>query len=447
MSGMHEYERELSNAKEKLNHITVPEDALDRAILAGIEKGKSSRARRIHARYWIQSSAAAILFLMLLAGAIHQSDLVAGYVRKLPGMEKIVELVHQDKGLVDLVNHNFVQKIGKSDSHGGVTFTVENIIADDQQMFLYYKLSAADGRKFKDVKLKQLSLQDIHGEKIKEYTLGFTPDIGDVDKAKTQLFEADYGLTHPLNDQSYQLEVRLGGDPSLENEVWRIPITLDHTKMGPSQTIRVNKTASVEGQKVFIKNVAFSPTRVAVSVDYPEGNSKQILNMEDLELVDEKGEAWSRVSNGTTRSGEGNHVTYYLESNYFKKPKRLYLVFHKLQALDKDELEVVVDPAHEKLVKAPKDGKLEKVKYVPEGHNLEFTLKGDFRLGSVFTQYMAPKGEFKYLHEDEYRHSGDDKGTIVYGFADPLKDPNELLTLKLNAYPAYIHGDVKIRLK
>ncbi|RDI45549.1 DUF4179 domain-containing protein [Falsibacillus pallidus] len=443
---MHDSEKELLKVKDKYQYLKGPDDKLDQAIRAGINQAKGRRSSLDHMRHWMLSGAAAIILLVLFAGAIHQSDLVAGYVRKVPGMEKIVELVHQDKGLVDLIHHDFVQTINKSDSHGGLTLTVKNIIADDQQLIMYYTFTNENHESFKDLQIKSMKLKDSVGEEIKQYSLEYGPDVVEGDRKKTELQEAIYGLHSPLTDSSYSLNVELEGDKKLENTVWKVPIKLDRSKMGANKDIVLNKEVKVQQQSVLVKDITFSPTRVAVQVEYPEENSKQVLNIEDLQLVDEKGEVWSKITNGISASGDGNHVTYYLESNYFKKPKQLYLVFHKLQALDKDELEVVVNPKDQKILKAPKDGKITAVQYNLSENQLEFKIKGDFHIGSPFSKYKNDQGEFKYLSGNTYMNSYDNDIT-GYGLTIPQVNPVENLTLLLGSYPAYINGDVKIRIK
>ncbi|WP_433750448.1 DUF4179 domain-containing protein [Falsibacillus pallidus] len=443
---MHDSEKDLLKVMGRYQHLKGPDDKLDQAIRAGISQAKRRKSSLDHMRHWMLSGAAAVILLVLFAGAIHQSDFVAGYVRKVPGMEKIVELVHQDKGLVDLIQHDFVQTINKSDSHGGLTFTVKNIIADDQQLMIYYTFTNENNQSFHDLHLKSMKLKDSAGKEIKEYSLQYGPDVVGDSSKKAELQEAIYGLHSPLSDSSYSLNVEVEGDKNLESKLWKVPIKLDHSKMGKSQHIVLNKTVKVQQQSIRVKDITFSPTRVAVQVEYPEENSKQVLNIEDLQLVDERGEVWSKVSNGISASLEGNHVTYYLESNYFKKPKQLYLVFHKLQALDKDELEVVVNPKEQKILRAPKDGKITSVRYNLSENQLEFKMKGEYHMGTPFSKYKNNKGEYENLSGNSYMNSYKNDFT-GYGITLPKVNPSDNLTLILQSYPAYINGDVKIKIK
>ena len=123
-----------------------------------------------------------------------------------------------------------------------------------------------------------------------------------------------------------------------------IPFEVDKVKM-PTTRYPLDKTVLIEGQKIIIKQIEISPLKVAIHVSVDPANTKEIFGFEDLRFVDEKGETWTSINNGITRSGarDDDVNIYYLQSNYFEEPKELYLQFNKLMAMDKNEAFLIID--------------------------------------------------------------------------------------------------------
>src|ERR1700730_16497879 len=62
-------------------------------------------------------------------------------------------------------------------------------------------------------------------------------------------------------------------------------------------------------------------------------NTKRILNFDDLRLVDENGTTWNKINDGeTAKQISKDESIIYLQSNYFRNPKKLSLVINKIQA-------------------------------------------------------------------------------------------------------------------
>ena len=125
----------------------------------------------------------------------------------------------------------------------------------------------------------------------------------------------------------------------------------------PTTRYPLNETVLIEGQKIIIKQIEISPLKVAIHVSVDPANKKEIFGFEDLRLVDEKGETWTSINNGITKSGARNDEVniYYLQSNYFDEPKELYLQFNKLMAMDKDEAFLLIDTDNKQILQQPDD--------------------------------------------------------------------------------------------
>ncbi|MCR2821358.1 hypothetical protein [Lederbergia panacisoli] len=64
----------------------------------------------------------------------------------------------------------------------------------------------------------------------------------------------------------------------------------------------------------------------------------------------------------------------YLQSNYFNESNELYIALNKIQAIDKDEAELVVDIEKERIIKQPKRNQIIS-KVNVSGNELIFTMR------------------------------------------------------------------------
>lgn len=434
---MYEHEeKKLSEEKQKLEEQSMPHLRLDEAILSGIEKGKRASRKNQAARAWA-ASAAVVLILGVFAGSLRMSNDFARLVSGMPGMDKIVELVRMDKGLLSTIENDYLQKAGGSDEHRGITVTLDSFILDEEQLVLFYSFDSK-GRTLEEVHSSKIDIQTKEGNSIPFTTLSYG---GENLNDKEELFSSTIGLEKPLKERNYEFVLHLkDGTDEISGE-WRIPFTIDPGRVGKTKTVHVDKTFIIEGQKIHVGQVRVAPTRTAVSFEFPSSNSMRIFNIEDLRLVDENGDTWSKIANGTVSTGDFDKITYYLQSNYFENPEQLYLAFNSIRALDKDRLEVVVDPVEEKIIEAP-DERLASVKF--QDDLLMFAWDKDYEQANhmnAFNSYVDANGTKHDLQR--FVKTGEDE----FGFPYSKNERLSPITLELQDYPSWIKGNVKIPLQ
>jgi hypothetical protein len=439
---MPSYEEDfLYGVNQRLHRTPVPHEQLDAAIMSGIQK--ANREKKTHV-FWVKVMASAAVLLIFFLGLLRTSDTFADYVNSIPGMEKVVELVRNDKGLVSVIQNDYAQNINASDSHKGIKVTLDSIIIDQEQLVLFYSFQS-DKKVSGELSVKNLLLERPNGQKV---DLGIWMAGGEnaLLKGKSPLFSNPLGLKAPIKDKKLTLVMTLAGPKSLHlnKSVWRIPFSINQQKVGKKRTVALHKTVTVDQQKITVKSITTSPTQVEVTIAFPEENSKQIFDFEDLRLVDEHNQTWGRRKDGVISTGEDEEKTFYLQSNYFEKPKKLYLAFSRIRALDKNQLLVKVDPLHQKILKAPHDGQLSKVVLNPSDlpGNLQFDFKNQGWNHQLFNQYTDGQGK---VHDIQTFLYSDHFLAFPYSLKEP--DAKEPITLKLMDYPSYISGNVKIRIK
>lgn len=444
-------EKKLTKAQAALENIEVPELQLDQAIAAGISKGKRKRKKNL---LFMRTFASAAILVFAFTAMLRTSETFASFVTSIPGMEKIVELVRYDKGLTAAVENDFTQKIGVSDEHDGIKITLDSVIVDEQMMVLFYKVETSG--EHKEVSIDKFWLTDHEGKGIEE--IAFSYDGWSINpQNKDRLLQATFEFYGNNRPENLKLSMELSEGRTEEGEpvhkfadTWVLPFSVDKDAFkDKKEIIDVNETVEIEGQKVTVEKVSIYPTRIGVTVHFDKENSKQIFAFNDLRLVDKTGEEWAAINNGTTaRHMDEFTKEFFLQSNFFKKPEELYLRFNTLRALDKNELEIIVDPEKMEVLKAPSDGRLLKIDR--EENHLLIAFERNSKEGPnhvSFDQAVDRNGKEIGDGSSAIRWSGESglvEILIPYFGEGAAPGPN---TLKLNDYPTTIKGEANIRLK
>ncbi|WP_176547236.1 DUF4179 domain-containing protein [Bacillus sp. AFS053548] len=434
-------ERELKNLKEKYENVDIPLDEIDEAIQIGFQNAKEVKMiTKPKRKFRIWSIIAAAIFLFGILTSIRVSPTFADYLTKVPGMEKIVEMVRMsdDKGLLSAVENNYAQKIGTSQEKNGINVTIDSVIADEQDIVVFYTINSKS--KQKNFEIKSAYLKPSNGEELPDHSLSFGDTVNEVGGQYTSTVEYDFN--EPYEQQDFNLELSIKNEK--QSAQFSIPLSIKkHEKT--NQIYELNKTVMIEGQKITIKKVTIYPLRVAVQVEMDPSNSKKILDFSNIKLVDQNGEVWSKITNGTTAKNiSDNERIVFLQSNYFKNPKELYLVINKLQAVDKDEDYILVDTDKQQILKQPKGNFVTDFK--KDGNDLTFTLntKKEFHYSLVGSIFDANGKEVQTSSGSTEYHDG---GKQIEGITISSQNYTNPLKLKLAFYPVYIKGDAKIRVK
>ncbi|WP_165346770.1 DUF4179 domain-containing protein [Gottfriedia acidiceleris] len=435
-------ERELKNLKEKYENVDIPFDEIDEAIQIGFQNAKEVKMiTEPKQKFRIWSIVAAAIFLFGILASIRVSPTFADYLTKVPGMEKIVEMVRvrQDKGLISAVENKYIQKIGTSQEKNGIKVTIDSVIADEQDIVLFYTIDSKS--KQKNFVINAAYLKPSNGEKLPEHSLSFG---GTVDKVRGQYTSTvEYDFNKPYEQQDFNLVLNIKNEK--QSAQFSIPLSIKkHEKT--NQIYELNKTVMIENQRIKIKKVTIYPLRVAVQVEMDPSNSKKILDFTDIKLVDQNGEVWSKITNGTTaKIISDNERIVFLQSNYFKDPKELYFVINKLQAIDKEDEYLIVDTEKQKILKQPKGNYLSDLK--KEGDTIFFTLntKKEFNYDMIGSIFDANGKEIE-INESYMEGNVSNKQRIGFKISSRQKYMNPI-KINLVSFPSYIEGDAKIKVK
>ncbi|PID16175.1 hypothetical protein CSV63_05940 [Sporosarcina sp. P34] len=433
-------EARLKQLKEHLDQQSLPLSEADQAICRGMERAcrEKKQARKRRKRIFGSVAVVALLLLTFIT-SIRVSPVFAQAVASIPGLEKFVELIAMDKGLDAVIQNDYYQEIGVTQTIDDKTLTVDGVILDETGINIFYTIESK--RSLKGLQVDYINLK---AEGIPEGSFSYGNIMGEKE-VYTYKDRIDYqfGELYTSEKPSFDLKIaiKLQGEPTL----FTVPFTVPG-QVKPSEVYTIDKEVDIEGQKFTIEKVTVSPLRVGVKISIDPANTMKILQFEDIRLEDEKGEVWGAIQNGTTAFGrEDGNSTLFLQSNYFSKPKKLYLRINKVQALKAEEAFAEVNTETGEWLNQPKDQKIQLLQ--SNKHHAEFIMKNVdevefpfFFLGSA----IDAKGvEVEIPTTGKY---GDEEATH-WDLNFDRTDYTNPLRLELFAYPNYLEGDIKIELK
>ncbi|ACS99050.1 DUF4179 domain-containing protein [Paenibacillus sp. JDR-2] len=438
---------ELEAMKEYMEDMPIPSE-IDAKIWSGIRAGRRRRRRKVFSRV---AAYTACLLLLVSVVSVRFSPEVAAYVGEIPGLKPLVELIHYDKGLELAMDNDFMQPVGLSEERDGMKMTIDGIIADESRIIAFYSLENMNGQK-SVVNLQGVKLTEHLEASISHGSSDFREDWDT--KQGTIDFNFVEGVQIP-DTLNVDLELKKTGEAATSGTAWHFAIPIDKAKFeGLKETYDINQTVLVEGQKIIFGKMTVYPTRIGIEVSYDPANTKKLFYFDDLRLEDEKGEEFGSITNGVSGSTlSENSQVLYLESNYFRKPKHLYLRASSIRALDKDKREVEVDLSHKKLLASPDDRLTLKDigTSAEDGQSiLIFEMKNEDtldqnRMYSLFeSTYKDASGKSFESHMTGSSGNGSD---AEYEYYIPKENYQSPLTLFIQDYPTRIHGDIDIKIK
>ncbi|WP_041121967.1 DUF4179 domain-containing protein [Jeotgalibacillus alimentarius] len=424
-------ENRLKEYKRSLEQQSVPDELLDDAILSGMKNAKQKKQPAL--KKWLIPIAAAAVLVFAFVMTVKVSPVMAGHISSIPGMDRIVELIRHDRGLQTALENEYFEQLDVSRSRDGVIITIDSVIQDEQGLVIFYTVEIPEP--VRDPFFAVSELLDENGDRVDASSTSGT-DLN-ADHESTVLtgsanffFEDDYSpgreLTVVFGDRQNQ--------HVFDGEI-EIPITLSSEK-AETETYELNKTVSIEGQELMIKEVNISPIRASVELVPDPDNEKKILAYEAMKMTDENGEEWKQSTDGLTSTGDAEARTVYFESSYFDMPEELSLIIGKVQAVDREHEAVIVDTDTGEVISAPDDSGITFTSIDRLGIELEIN-RAEFGY-SLFSEATDADGETVNIPSAGYR-SYDGKSMMDFRFENSsYQNP---LTIDFAFYPGWIESD------
>lgn len=446
----------LKEISKDINSINAP-DNIDEYIKRGLDTGINKRRHRKVRRI---SFTAAVFMCVLFVISIRTSTVFASYVRRIPGFNRIVDLINYDKGIKDALNNGFIENIGQSVEHDNLIFTINDIIIDNSKAVVFYTIENRGNHKY--VNIDEMIIQG-EGEEI----VASSGIVKVVDRDMIKFNKIENTVDFHFKDAAkipgkLRIDVTLeeiaekyGGEAEVLPYIWNFEISLDNKKLQDmSKIYEINKAAEIEGQKIFFESLVVTPMQAALKIHYDKSNTKQILHFDDIEIVDEAGEVRRPIVNGKSgvKIDDYNEIIYF-QSNYFRDSKELYIRGKSLRAVDKDKLYLKVDLDKKELLTAP-DGNIKMKSFIrwEDRLILEFDFKIDSEIektrtyGFIYNEITDSNG-VSYTIGESTSSQDSDNTVNIRSDIKINKDIKGPIYLKLHNYPQRILEEFKVKIK
>ena len=432
-------EKQLENYKNKIENISIPEKLLDEAIEKGMKQHKESKVSKKKRRYYLPKWTWAAI-IILLAGCVWTVYLIDPvFLRGNPSWESAMQ-------------NEYYHEINFTEKKEGINFTLHGVMMDEKNIVSFITIETEN--KVDYASIGKIQLFDQQGKEL-IFNGSYGP-IDDDDGTKKKRFrhtvDAQISSEDTLkNGLRIEMDVHVQEEGVDENvETFSVPIEVEQIKLAKKQQYEVNETIEIDGQKITIEKIVMYPTRAEVHIVLDSTNTKDILDYTNLQLEDGKGKIWGKVSNGVVNmmdEKEPHKDILYLESSYFEVPEQLFMTLSKVQAVNKNEREIIYSMDEGKIIQAPDNGKLIESVFV-EDKSLVFAIntpsEEDFPFG-MFSHVLDEQGKELELYSS-FNSIRNGKG--YYGVE--LKDFDTLkgnIYIPVQYYPTFLEAEKEIKLQ
>ncbi|MGE7023562.1 DUF4179 domain-containing protein [Solibacillus cecembensis] len=428
-------DEKMHKLTEQLNGITVPKQALQQA--RNNAHRKKQRHRKKIRRTWQTVAIVAAMFFIFIT-SVRVSPAFANAVAKIPGLSPIIELIAHDKGLEDIVANDYYEEILVSETQNDLTFTILGVIADETGMLLSYKIASPND--LKGLRLDHVEMMH-DGKQIEAgVSYGWSGQHKPVYEIENTI---SLDATDPIDysNRDFVLKVNLRKEQQM---TFNIPFTLKNNIVKTKHYVLDEKIV-IEGQIIEVKSLAISPLRAGIKIAVDPNNTMQILQFNDMKLIDEKGEDWGTIQNGTTGFGtiRDGEVTLFMQSNYFREPKKLTLVIPEIEALPKGEDFITVDFDKQQVLYQPE---LLDIPIQFRDRNTlvySYPIKDENKSTSFFSQGVDANG--KEIHKRLWGYS-ESENTLensaqFEAYEGEMTNP---VTILVDRFPNYLKGEVRV---
>ncbi|MGM8214350.1 DUF5643 domain-containing protein [Bacillaceae bacterium W0354] len=428
-------EHELNEWKNHYESVDVTDQELDQAIHIGLNKAKRhSRTSFGKLNIAIISvTAAAILFILFFA-ALNVSKEFNETVSNIPGLNKVVGLGKSN------IEQTFYEKVGVTEQEGIFSLSIDGVLRDKYGMKIDYTIKADTPQE--RLELREVKITDRKGSDIDFGSTSFGSPSGE----KTKVHKGTIEFMNPDSDPIEATTFILTGIIASADHEEEITIEFEATHSPDPIKLKINQDIYINDQKLTISEVIRNPLRTSVKVIPDPNNTMKIFDIEDLRIVDNKGNEWTKVSNGLVASGpfDDDSVVYYLEGNYFEDASNLKLKLSKLQAIEKEISYLQLDLKNEKIIKNP-NNKFFGLKKMGNGFEIKMNVKEDFTRSPLsYGVYDLEGNKIDDLYSSSYSPGQDGTATYSLFFNEDLPD---LITVELSAFPNWIVEEKEIILK
>lgn len=368
----------FDDEKLKYENIEIPEE-LDFMIKKTLKEGQERRRFKTIYKYGIGIVSTFLVFVLL----VNIFPTVAYAMSKVPGLDKLVELVTFDKGFDNAIEEGLVKEINFEEEQNGVKLKLNTIAGDWKRLWVGYEI------------LGEIDLGvdvSVISEDVAEWSTFYTEPYSITNEEGGQesyieisfdKFNEEFKLEFNIYDNEKYIESNLNKEYLAS---FSVPIKLEE-EIFNSELINIpidNTVINTEIGDIEIVSLKSSKTRSVMEFKL-NSDIYDYMTFENPRFIDDKGNEYKISSFYVSKGVENNFVEF--QGEIKEDIKSLTFIFDNLYYAGKDDRKIIVDL---------KNKVVEKNNYNFEFISLignELTLKADFVKSVSFENIILENGD------------------------------------------------------
>ena len=357
--------------KLKYENIEIPEE-LDFMVKKTLKEGREKRRFKTIYKYGIGIVSTFLVFVLL----VNIFPTVAYAMSKVPGLDKLVELVTFDKGFDNAIEEGLVKEVNFEEEQNGVKLKVNTIAGDWKRLWIGYEISGEidfgfdvsvitedSGVSWSTFYTEPYSIINEEGEQESYIEVAFNK------------FNEEFTLKFNIYDKEKYVESNLNKEYLAS---FSVPIKLEEIFNSELINIPIDNTViNTEIGDVKIVSLKSSKTRIVMEFKL-NSDIYDYMTFENPRLIDDKGREYKISSSYASKGIENNFIE--LQGEIKENIKSLTFVFDDLYYARKDDRKIIVED---------NDYNIEFVSLIGN----ELTLKSDFVRSISFDNIILENGE------------------------------------------------------
>ncbi|WP_179280970.1 DUF4179 domain-containing protein [Paenibacillus sp. XY044] len=367
----------LQDAHEVNQHAeALPEMKLTQAMRKGMERGKMREKRRFY--FWstgtVMALAAALLIINYSIGSL--ADRAEPAPEQTAGIPSQATLEPYRSttldGLASAMDRGLVKPIAQSVEQKGYRVEVDGAVTDGR---MAYVLFGVRNQTDKEVINADISLE-LGG--VEAPSKGASVELAASGSSRIPANGANHFIyTVPLNpsvqytkDAKFHVTLTETSNEALMSSsnkyrtAFDISFELDPAMFKDKERMLYpDRTLTVDGQRVRVTQVLYTPLHTYVDLDYDQANGKKVFRLLSPVLIGKVGDKieklyypkWYSPENSEALTEGADAMLMYGSSEKYAKLDSVSLKTEGVSAVDKDQLQIVIDLKKKQIVEAPDD--------------------------------------------------------------------------------------------
>lgn len=323
----------FDDEKLQYENIEIPKE-LDFMVKKTLKEGRRKRKVQTVYKYGIGIASTFLVFVLL----VNMFPTVAYAMSKVPGLDKLVELVTFDKGFDNAVEDGLVKEVNFEEEKNGVKLKVNTIAGDWKRLWIGYEIAGEKDLGF-DISIVTEAggvswstfYDDNHIKEIKESYIEVAFDK----------FNEEFALDFNIYDKRKYVESALNKEYLVN---FSVPIKLEELFKSELKEITLdNNLINTEIGDIEIISLKSSKTRIVMEFKL-NSDKYEYMNFENPRFIDDKGNMYEISSSYISSSAENNEIkTVEFQGEIKDNIKNLTFKFDSMYYAGKDNRSIIVD--------------------------------------------------------------------------------------------------------